>query len=173
MRTLSLFSVSLILLLGLGCSSNGTATPAREKAELNVVKYYEANNANKDRLFAAQEKALLIAKDDKIDLELQVSIQQVQALAKADPVKYPAADLAAEISQLYQIANSKKQRALEAANRFHAIKDHNDATNLAGARKIVEALKPPTLPPPVDSAPDIYDATGKVPSGATLIDPGK
>lgn len=165
------FLIPVFLICLTACENTGTASPARKKAEGGMAKYYDTSENNKDALFEAQERALKAAKEGKINLELQIALRDVQALAKSDPVKYPAADTAAEISRLYALAQEKKQHFAEAQANFRAIKQKNDNTNLAGAHKIRDALDKTYPSPPVDTTPATAAATGSAPQTPTLIDP--
>lgn len=152
-----------------GCST--TATPNRVKAEAAMATYYEQAYKNEVARNEAQEKALRISSEKDINYKLDISIADRVEKSKADPVKYPAGDTSAEIARLHAKATEKKVNFAAAQSNFRTLQDQNAATNLAGARKIKNALIGTSAEGPVDQTASISGALGTPPEKAKLLDP--
>lgn len=164
---LGIFSLALLLTFA-SCTAT-TDRPARSQAETTEATYYETSGQNLSDMFDAQEKALKISKERTIDIELQAQVTSVQTQARLDPIKYPAQDVAAEISRLYALAARKKEQFADAQANFRKLKEQDAATNIQGARRIRDKLRGP-LPATTPLNTPIATATGKQ-SSATLIEP--
>lgn len=171
MRFLTLTALSIIFLSLLTSCDGVTATPNRKKVEVSESADTEQSWTNSDAMFDAHEKSLSVSRNKTISLELQISLADVQAKGKADPVKYPPADVVAETARLYALAEQRRRDFSTSQANFRAIHDKDIATNRAAARKAAIALNPPAnpIPAPVNLTTQVNAATGTVPAQATLI----
>jgi hypothetical protein len=169
MRSL-FFIFAAVILMMFGCNGpTGPTSDNRKKAEHLSEQYYEQSVQNHDDAFDAQEKALKIAKESKIDFEVQTQVASVQAQSKIDPIKFPPNDAAAEIARIYALAAKKKADFATAQANFRKLRDKDAATNLAGARRINNSLNPSSPLPPVSTSQAVQLQTG-ITQSPTLID---
>lgn len=157
MRAISLIFVLLIMLVTVGCV---TATPARKEAENEMVKRYEQAYENENARAEAYDKALTHAVEKRLGTELNIAVADRVEKGKIDPVKYPPGDVAAEISRLYAVEQSKRTQFHVAQDKFRTIKVQNESANLKGARDIYSALKRADVAPPINLTAAIDGALG-------------
>ena len=158
----SLILLTLLALVGILAPGCAKATPTYAKGTKAAAEYYDTAYKNLSVQFDEQQRAMLATYTQKKDVELSVDLKSLAYQSQLNPVLWTPANVAAETTRLQALHDQRIADYQASLQNFANLKAKNEATNLANAHKLRDALNPPPLPAnaPTDLTPSISAAAG-------------